>query len=55
MASSTEAGRRVKEMLREWDTLSEVLTTAIAYRPGGWGDVVPGELRQEVIREPPDR
>ena len=43
--------QRVKGVLKEWDVLTEVLTTPIVYHPGGWEDTVPEELKREVIRQ----
>ncbi len=43
--------QRVKGVLKEWDALTEVLTTPIVYHPGGWEDTVPEELKREVIRQ----
>ena len=43
--------QRVKELFREWDALTEPITTPIVYHPGGWEDTVPEELRKEVLRQ----
>jgi len=43
--------QRVKDVLKEWDVLTEVLTTPIVYHPGGWEDTVPEELRREVLKQ----
>jgi len=43
--------QRVKGVLKEWDVLTEVLTTPIVYHPGGWEDTLPEWLRQRVLEE----
>ncbi len=48
MTTQAEARRRVKEIAREWDSFSEVLTTPIVYHPGGGEDTVPDSLKKKV-------
>ena len=43
--------QRVKAVLKQWGIVSEVLTTPIVYHPGGWEDIVPEELRREVLKQ----
>ena len=47
----TTEKQRVKELFRQWDALTEPLTTPIVYHPGGWEDIVTGELKAEVLRQ----
>ena len=43
--------QRVKSVLKEWDVLTEVLTTPIVFHPGGWADTLPEWLKQRVLEE----
>ena len=51
MRTLTPDQQRVKALLKEWDTLTEPLTTPIVYHPGGWEDTVPEELKRQVIQQ----
>ena len=51
MLNLLEQRQRVKRLVKEWDILTEPLTTAIVYHPGGWEDTIPEELKREVIRQ----
>jgi len=48
---ATVARQRIRDLLKEWAVLSEVLTTPIVYHPGGWENTVPEELKREVVRQ----
>lgn len=43
--------QRVKGVLKEWDVLTEVLTTPIVYHPGGWEDTLPEHIKQSVLEQ----
>ena len=43
--------QRVKSVLKEWDVLTEVLTTPIVYHPGGWEDTLPEHIKQSVLEQ----
>ncbi len=43
--------QRVKGVLKEWDVLTEVLTTPIVYHPGGWEDTLPEHIKQRVLEQ----
>jgi len=43
--------QRVKGVLKEWDVLTEFLTTPIVYHPGGWEDTLPRHIKQSVLEQ----
>jgi len=43
--------QRVKSVLKEWDVLTEVMTTPIVFHPGGWDSSLPEWLPQRVLEE----
>lgn len=51
LITATVARQRIRDLLKEWAVLSEVLTTPIVYHPGGWEGTVPEELKREVVRQ----
>jgi len=43
--------QRVKDSLKEWGVLTEVLTTPIVFHPGGWEDTLPEHIKQSVLEQ----
>jgi len=43
--------QRVKAVFKEWDVLTEVLTTPIVYHPGGWEASLPEDNKRIVLEQ----